>query len=123
MTVSEILKLISFFFLISDLSKCDHTFAIAFDIRHSSWQYGFSSSGDWLNVAAKIWPSVGNYNISHNVPASLLLNPDKSFHSFGLEAKQQYDFSIEKGGEEYYYFFPQVSKLFESEKVSTICKY
>lgn len=108
---------LNFRYITRESSVCN-----SFDIRDSSWRNGFSSIDDWLKVTIiNLWPTVGDNLLSHEVPASLLLNPDKSFQSFGRLAQEQYDFQIEKGGKEYY-FFPQVSKLFESEKVSTIWK-
>lgn len=111
-----------FFFYISDSIGREHLFAVAFDIRHSSWRYGSSSIDNWQNVAVKVWPSFEGSNMSDDIPASLLLNSDKSFLSFGREAQKRYEIHTEEGDTDYY-FFQQVSKLFESEKVSTSCYY
>lgn len=60
--------------------------------------------------------------MSNNLPASLLLNPDKSFKAFGYEAQEQYA-RLTGGSRMDFYFFQEVMSVFDSQKVSFIYVY
>lgn len=88
--------------------------AAAFDIRNSSWCCAFSYWGECSEVKTFNWCS-SNSNVSNTLPASLLLNPDKSFKAFGYEAQEQYGRlgDVSRAG---YYFFQEVMSVFDSQK-------
>lgn len=95
--------------------------AAAFDIRNSSWCCAFSYWGKCSEVKTINWCS-SNSNVSNTLPASLLLNPDKSFKAFGYEAQEHYGRlgDVERAG---YYFFQEVMSVFYSQKVCFIYVY
>lgn len=95
--------------------------AAAFDIRNSSWCCAFSYWGECSEVKTISWCS-SNSNVSNTLPASLLLNPDKSFKAFGYEAQEHYGRlgDVERAG---YYFFQEVMSVFDSQKVCFIYVY
>lgn len=95
--------------------------AAAFDIRNSSWCCAFSYWGEYSEVKTFNWCS-SNSNVSNTLPASLLLNPDKSFKAFGYEAQEQYGRlgDVSRAG---YYFFQEVMSVFDSQKVGLIYVY
>lgn len=81
--------------------------AIDFGTTYSG--YAFSFKSDWSTVFANTWK--GDNLTSVKAPTALLLNPDKTFNSFGYEAEKRYT-NIATGGDcegrsckEYYYFF------------------
>lgn len=83
----------------------------AFDLRNSSWNCAFSFWGHWSNVRTINWRSMG-FNMSNTLPASLLLNPDKSF---GYEAREHYDCLKDEQRMEYY-FFQDITSVLDSQK-------
>lgn len=99
------------FFFTSD----NHYILVAtFDFCNSPWKYYF---GDTLE--SKVFAKREEYfgAISGGSPSSLLLNSDKSVRAFGHKAEEQYHRILQKGPTDYY-FFKQISRLYESEKVS-----
>lgn len=89
--------------------------AAAFDLRNSSWSCAFSPRGHWSDVRTINWCSM-RFNMSNTLPASLLLNPDKSFRAFGYEAQEQY--ACLTGRRMEFYFFQDIMSVFDSQKVS-----
>lgn len=86
--------------------------AAAFDIRTSSWSSAFSFWGNWFDVKTTNWQT-NNQRYVNVVPASLLLNQDKSFRAFGYEAEEQYD-DTEDDEKRDFFFFQRITTAFES---------
>lgn len=89
--------------------------AAAFDLRNSSWSCAFSPRGHWSDVRTINWCSM-RFNMSNTLPASLLLNPDKSFRAFGYEAREQYG-CLEDEQRMEFYFFQEITSVLDSQKV------
>lgn len=58
-----------------------------------------------------------NGNISMNMPASLLFNQDKSLRNIGYMAQTRYFEEKDDGNANDFYYFHQVSTIFEPTKV------
>lgn len=86
--------------------------AAAFDIRTSSWSSAFSFWGNWFDVKTTNWQT-NNQRYVNVVPASLLLNQDKSFRAFGYEAEEQYDDAKDDEKRDIF-FFQRITTAFES---------
>lgn len=86
--------------------------AAAFDIRTSSWSSAFSFWGNWFDVKTTNWQT-NNQRYVNVVPASLLLNQDKSFRAFGYEAEEQYD-DAEDDEKRDFFFVQRITTAFES---------
>ncbi|XP_078323145.1 heat shock 70 kDa protein 12A-like [Crassostrea virginica] len=80
---------------------------IDFGTTYSGYAYSFKS--EWQKVYINKWD--GGKLMTYKTPTILLLNPDKSFNSFGYEAEKNYAEILEEGGEEgrtfmdYFYFY------------------
>ncbi|XP_060077647.1 heat shock 70 kDa protein 12A-like [Ylistrum balloti] len=102
-------------------SACPNLFVAAIDFGTTYSGYAFSAKDDFekdpLKISANHWNAGAKSLISHKAPTCLLLNPDKSFKSFGYEAENDFihlagesddDDSDEENEEEgyrkYYYF-------------------
>lgn len=87
-----------------------------FDFSNFPLKYYFAFCGRTFlsDVFVKNEENFGN--IPWGIPSSLLLNSDKSVRAFGHEAEEQYH-HISQDGNTDYYFFKQISRLYESEKV------
>lgn len=97
------------FFLTSDNR---HVMVATFDFSNFRWKYYFAFCGRMSEIFMK---NVGHIPLS--IPSSLMLNSDKSVRAFGHEAEEQYHHISQEGNTDYY-FFKQISRLYESAKVS-----
>lgn len=93
----------------------------AIDIGTTLSGYAYSFIHDWTCVFTNKWE--GQKMVSHKVPTALLLNPDKSFNSFGHEAEETYKDIATVGDDEgrscqEYYFFHSFKKT-----LTKVCKY
>lgn len=87
-------------------------FVAAIDFGTTYSGYAFSSKDDWerepLKIISNSWNAGSKKLMSTKAPTTLLLNPDKSFRSFGYEAETIYTDLAEEEGEvdyeKYYYF-------------------
>lgn len=70
--------------------------AIDFGTTYSGYAYSFKSN--WAKVFMNKWE--GGQLTSHKAPTALLLNPDKSFNSFGYEAVKTYANIATEGDDE-----------------------
>lgn len=102
--------------------------AIDFGTTYSGYAYSFKSS--WTKVHMNKWE--GGHLTSYKAPSALLLNPDKSFNSFGYEAEKNYGDIATDGDDdgrsckEYYFFhrFKMMLKTSLTKRVhrETMCK-
>lgn len=117
-TCTYIIIILDAFSLTSDYSTSMDTklLAAAFDLRNSSLGCAFSPRGHWSDVRTINWCSK-RFNMSNTLPASLLLNPDKSFRAFGNEAQKQYERLKDEQRWEFY-FFQDITSVLDSQKVS-----
>lgn len=80
----------------------------------TSWNYSFSFHREWSKV---LEDSKKVQRELHSVP-SLLLNPDKTFNAFGYEAQENYSELCEDKHEKQYYYFDNITSIFESNQAS-----
>ncbi|XP_069130988.1 heat shock 70 kDa protein 12A-like [Argopecten irradians] len=83
---------------------------VAIDIGTTATRYAYSLKHDYMSDPGKIvlncdWPDGKNRYIHPKAPTCVLLKPDKSFHSFGLEAACQYTDLCEENEQDDWYFF------------------
>lgn len=115
--ITCIYHILDAFFKTSDytMSRDTKLLAAAFNLTNSSWGCAFSPRGHHSTVRSFQWQN--RCNISQTLPASLLLNPDKSFRAFGYEAQEQYACLTGRRRMEFY-FFQDIMSVFDSQKVS-----
>lgn len=78
--------------------------AIDFGTTYSG--YVFSLKKDPTQFySQQTWNAGHGKLVSLKTPTSLLLNPDKTFHSFGFKAEDTYAELAEEGKHDKYYFF------------------
>lgn len=70
----------------------------AIDIGTTYSGYAYSYTSDWTEVFINRWE--GGQKLTHKAPTALLLNPDKSFNSFGYEAVKTYANIATEGDDE-----------------------
>ncbi|XP_062616101.1 heat shock 70 kDa protein 12A-like [Saccostrea cucullata] len=70
-------------------SKTKRLYVAAIDFGTTYSGYAFSPKATWQAVIVYNKWNSGKFE-SHKTPTALLLNPDKSFHSFGYEAESNY---------------------------------
>lgn len=97
----------------------------AIDIGTTHSGYAFSFRSDWTRVFTNEWK--GQKIASYKVSTALLLNPDKSFNSFGYEAEETYaDIALygEDEGRSFkeYYFFHRFKKTLKTT-FTKVCKF
>ncbi|XP_062594009.1 heat shock 70 kDa protein 12B-like [Saccostrea cucullata] len=74
----------------------------AIDIGTTYSGYAYSFKDNWTKIKTSDW---SNWNpMSHKAPTALLLNPDRTFNSFGYEAEKNYIDLLESGDKDYYFF-------------------
>ena len=98
--------------------KVEAVVAIDFGTTYSG--YIFSLSGDELNFYS---PQCWNYGhggaaASLKTPTSLLLNPDKTLHSFGFEAEDAFAGFVAADSHHQYYFFQRFKMELQSEVIT-----
>lgn len=96
--------------------------AIDFGTTYSGYAYSFKSN--WTKVFMNKWE--GGQLTSHKAPTALLLNPDKSFNSFGYEAEKIYGDIATNGDDEgqssqEYYFFHRFKMMLKSS-LTKVCR-
>ncbi|XP_061183997.1 heat shock 70 kDa protein 12A-like [Saccostrea echinata] len=96
-------------------------FVAAIDFGTTYSGYAFSSKDDWekepLKINANIWNSGTKSLLSTKAPTTLLLNPNKTFHSFGYEAETHYsDMADEEEDYKSYYYFHCFKMLLHNNK-------
>ena len=89
---------------------------IALYIGDTSWNNSFSFRREWSKVLEESQNIQRSCEL-HCVP-SLLLNPDKTFNAFGYEAQENYSRLCEGYNEKRYYYFENITSIFESDQVS-----
>lgn len=116
-------------------SKSTRAAVAAIDFGTTYSGFAFSWKYDWSKVQV-IENCSGNF-LSMKVPTSLLLNPNKTFAAFGLQADTYYTEMAEKNDsdsendgerkpkEDYrnYYYFHRFKMLLHDNKVHAIYKY
>lgn len=95
--------------------------AIDFGTTYSGYAYSFDS--EWTKVLLNKWE--GGNLASYKAPTALLLNPDKSFNSFGYEAEKTYANIAEEDDDEgrsckEYYFFHRFKMMLKTT-LSKVC--
>lgn len=97
--------------------------AIDFGTTFSGYAFSFRHEYDLnrLNIYANTsWIAGGAGLVSWKTPTTLLLNPDKSFNSFGYQAEEEYIGLLDNNEEDkdrYYYFKRFKMLLHEKEKL------
>ncbi|CAH1256793.1 HSPA12A [Branchiostoma lanceolatum] len=96
--------------------------AIDFGTTFSGFAFSFNHhEGERGILVNKAWGSDQGYQ-SLKTPTCLLLDPEKKFHSFGFEAKEEYASLEEKGDTKYYFFDLFKMSLFKEGNDQTITK-
>jgi len=98
-------------------------FVAAIDFGTTYSGYAFSAKDDFekepLKINANVWNAGARSLMSHKAPTALLLNPDKTFHSFGYDAENNYSQLAEDGDDfEGYYFFHRFKMILHNHAVS-----
>ncbi|KAK3099812.1 hypothetical protein FSP39_010132 [Pinctada imbricata] len=99
----------------------DYLYVAAIDFGTTFSGYAFAMRHDFLedktNIKTTVWNAPSGGITSLKTPTTLLLNPDKSFNSFGYDAEANYTtLSEEDAHERYYYFRRFKMSLFDREK-------
>ena len=110
------MQFFSLFYLDFCTPVADKPVVIAIYIGDKSWNNSFSFRREWSKVLAES-QNIQRTDEVHNVP-SLLLNPDKTFNAFGYEAQENYSGLCEDHNEKRYYFFENITSIFESGQAS-----
>lgn len=114
--ITCIYHILDAFFKTSDytMSRDTKLLAAAFNLTNSSWGCAFSPRGHHSTVRSFQWQN--RCNISQTLPASLLLNPDKSLKAFGYKAQEQYE-HLKEEQRNAFYFFQEVTSVLDLQKV------
>ncbi|XP_045205238.2 heat shock 70 kDa protein 12A-like isoform X2 [Mercenaria mercenaria] len=102
-------------------SKSGHIVVAAMDFGTTYSGYAYSLIHEYENDPTKVfahtkWVAGSQQLISLKTPSILLLNPDKTFKSFGYEAENDYgDLAAEGKHKDYYYFRRFKMLLYNSE--------
>ncbi|XP_061181125.1 heat shock 70 kDa protein 12B-like [Saccostrea echinata] len=95
--------------------------ALDFGTAYSGYAFSFRSDYrlDPLKIEINHWTGEGAQTMSPKAPSSVLLNPDKTFHSFGYKAEEEYASLVENEEHQDWYFFTNIKmRLLYKEKVS-----
>lgn len=87
--------------------------AIDLGTTYSGYAFSFTRSPELIHMMRK-WPENESSEVNychHKIPTILLLKPDKSFHSFGLKAREAYHGLTSEEADEYLYFEKYKSHL------------
>jgi len=83
--------------------------AVSISIGNTYSGWAFSAVNDFkiqpLKIRSNVWNAGGKSLMSHKTPTALLLNPDKTFHSFGYDAENNYSALVEDNEDGDYYYF------------------
>lgn len=98
-------------------------FVAAIDFGTTYSGYAFSSKDGWekepLKINSNVWNAGTKRLLSSKAPTTLLLNPDKSFLSFGYDAETEYSDMAENGKNvQSYYYFDCFKMLLHDNKVN-----
>lgn len=104
-------------------STSSRTIVAAIDIGTTYSGYAHSYKSDWTKVLLNKWE--GFQMTSYKAPTVLLLNPDKSFNSFGYEAERTFANIAEEGDDEdrsykEYYFFHRFKMMLRTS-LAKVC--
>nr|XP_011450125.2 heat shock 70 kDa protein 12A isoform X1 [Crassostrea gigas] len=95
--------------------------AIDFGTAYSGYAFSFRNDYrlDPLKIEVNHWTGTGSQTMSPKAPSSVLLNPDKTFKSFGYTAEEEYSNLVETGQHQDWYFFTKIKmRLLYREKIS-----
>ncbi|XP_061178458.1 heat shock 70 kDa protein 12A-like [Saccostrea echinata] len=101
--------------------------AIDFGTAYSGYAFSFRNNFrlNPLDIDVNQWSGEDALTMSSKAPSSVLLSPDKAFHSFGYEAEEEYSSLVENEQHQDWYFFRNIKmRLLYKEKLSrsdTIC--
>lgn len=97
-----------------------HLFVAAIDFGTTYSGYAFSARDDFqkepLKINANVWNAGARSLMSHKAPTALLLNPDKSFNSFGYDAENNFAQLAEDDEHHEYYFFHHFKMVLHNNK-------
>ena len=94
--------------------------AIDFGTTFSGYAFSFKSSKSDIKMNKNWGAGIGCQ--SYKTPTCLLLNPDRSFKSFGYEAQQAYT-EMDENDEKRYYYFERFKMKLHQTKVWLFLKY
>lgn len=95
--------------------------AIDFGTAYSGYAFSFRNDYrlDPLKIEVNHWTGNASNTMSPKAPSSVLLNPDKTFKSFGYTAEEEYSILVENGQHQEWYFFTKIKmRLLYHEKIS-----
>ncbi|XP_052688523.1 heat shock 70 kDa protein 12A-like [Crassostrea angulata] len=95
--------------------------AMDFGTAYSGYAFSFRSDYrlDPLKIEVNHWTGNASQTMSPKAPSSVLLNPDKTFKSFGYTAEEEYSSLVENGQHQEWYFFTKIKmRLLYKEKIS-----
>lgn len=87
----------------------------AFQFRHD-----YESDGIRSIFANTSWVAGGDGLMSWKTPTTLLLNTDDSFNSFGYEAEEEYNDSIENDEHHDYHYFRRFKMMLHDKMVHVL---
>ncbi|XP_060599221.1 heat shock 70 kDa protein 12B-like [Ruditapes philippinarum] len=105
------LKLFSYYAQASNPQKTTKNLlvgAIDFGTTYSGWAFSFKHDyeSDPTKAKTKHWQSRSGTLVTEKTPTCALVNPDgKTLKAFGYDAENEYRELLDKGEEEYYFFF------------------
>lgn len=97
-------------------------FVAAIDFGTTYSGYAFSSKSDFdkdpCKINANVWNAGGQSLLSYKAPTVVLLNPDRTFNSFGYDAENKFTQLIEDDeGYENYFYFHRFKMILHNQKV------
>ena len=103
------------------MSSSDPILVAAIDFGTTFSGYAFSFRHDYLRdplkISANNWIAEGQALVSLKTPTTILLKPDKSFHSFGYEAENKYSDLADDNKHEGWLYFRRFKMLLHKNKV------
>ena len=96
--------------------------AIDFGTTYSGWAYSFITDYEKnpTNVTASVWSAGQRALVSQKAPTCILVNPDKTFNSFGYEAENNYSNLADEEEHHDYYFFKRFKMILFDKVVSRL---
>lgn len=93
--------------------------AIDFGTAYSGYAFSFRSDYrlDPLKIEVNHWTGNASQTMSPKAPSSVLLNPDKTFKSFGYTAEEEYSSLVENKQHQDWYFFTKIKMRLLYKKV------
>lgn len=104
------------------MSKSNKLVVAAIDFGTTYSGYAFSFSNEYKDDPAKVyaqtkWVAGSGALMSLKTPTVILLNPDRSFNSFGYEAENEYIRLAEEEEHKKYYYFRRFKMMLYNSKV------